>query len=286
MPRNRPPTPQQPAAPRVHPSEPEQERQAFNAITDDLTSNEELTVFCIDALEPFLDGSELTVNNNGFIIVAETGEYAQPYTFNRDAFTAHDGVSNQHLVDYFTPVTDVRDYIPTHNRVHITDLHGFVPGREDTPHQYPVPDDTITISTYNQYTGCTLPAVSAWSAMWRNTWSEHEDAFTGNNFVVKHPLTHDKPDLTCLRCSYTGNVDTWDTASRSDKHGFGFGELQYCPECNCQWNTNTVYTCSECNEEFSSEEIKYVGDGVHVEAFCPDCDTGPMRDQRRDWYDT
>lgn len=286
MTHNNPPRTQQPATPHVPASEPEQERQAFNAVVDEITSEGRITVFTIDALEAFLNGSGLTVNNNGFITVTKTGEYAQPYAFNRNAFTTHDGVSDQHLLDYFDPTHDVRDYIRTHDKLHVTDVHGFVPGREDTPHQYPVPDDTITISQYNRCTGCTLPAVSAWSALWRNAWSDHEDAFTGNNFVVKHPLTHDKPELTCLRCSYTGNVETWDTIPRSDEHGFGFGELQYCPECNCQWDTNTVYTCSECNDEFTSEEIEYVGEGVHVEAFCPDCDTGPIREQRRDWYDT
>ena len=286
MTRNRPPAPQGPTGPRVEPSEPEQERQLLTAAAEELSSDNYLTVFGIEALEAFMEDTGLTTNENGFIIVEETGEYAEPYTFDRHVFTDYEGVSDEHLLDYFNPVTEVTDYFRTQARLHITDLHGIIPGTKTTNHLHPVPDDIITISDYNHATGCTLPAVSAWSSLWENTWQQYEDAPTSQTLTVTHPLSGEKPDLTCLRCSFTGNASQWKTTKRREEQEVGFGHIHTCPECDCQWDTNSVYDCPDCDGVFSAEEYNYKGSGMHVESFCPACDAGPIRENREDRYDT
>lgn len=284
MTRNRPPTPNAPAAPNVPASEPEIERQLMNETFGKVTDSKYLTVFCIEALETFMEGSGLAIDEDGFIIVAETGAAATPYTYSHGAFSAFDGVSDQHLIDYFEPVDAVREFIPQRDRLHITDLHGFVPGTDATTHQHPVPNDAITIHQYNAATGCTLPAVTAWSSVWENAWESHADAFTGNNLIIQQPLTGTEPELTCLRCDFTAPVPEWNAHSRRDTQEIGVGDIHTCPECSCQWDTNSVSTCSDCGTASSAEELTYTGTGVHVESRCPDCGSGPVRDHVTDRY--
>lgn len=285
MTNNPPPAPTGPNGPRVPASEPEQEQRIFQAALDEIRSENRITVFCIEAFESFLNGSGLTITDNGFIIASETGEEVTPYTYSHNAFANHDDVSDKHLIDYFEPANTVRDFIPERDRLHITDVHGFVPGTENTPHQHPVPDDTLTITRYNKEIGCVLPAVTAWSSLW-NSWKAHEDTFTTGNFVMKTPLTGNPPELTCLRCDFTAPQPEWRTEPRNDVQDIGYGNVHFCPECDCQWDTNSISTCTNCGTESSAEELDYIGDGLHVESRCPHCGEGPVREQVTDRYDS
>jgi len=90
--------------------------------------------------------------------------------------------------------------------------------------------------------------------------------------VINAAVLKDPPEISCLRCGFTGKPDAWDSTRRHEEQGYGYGNVFTCPDCDCQWDTSSVSECESCGVSNTAEELEYIGEGLHVEALCKSCE--------------
>ena len=248
--------PERPVGPTVKPSEPEQEQRALEHAIDTITDESSRKIIGLCNIRDALISAGLDVDEHGFIIRTDTGEYATPYMYSREAFKEIESPVENPIATYARPETDVTACILSKGRLHLSDLHSFVHIDGDV---HPVRDDSMALQYMHMEIGFAFTRVTQWSDA---KGVLDDEAVPGPDVIMNHPGIADHSlTLTCIRCDFTGAPDTWD----------GDADAPECPDCGGPWNTRGMEICTACQTTHWWGDIEHVGDGMHSEPRCPDC---------------
>lgn len=263
------PTPTPTTAPTIPMSEPEKERRLMDAALDAMTSTEARRIISLTNILDTLHGADLTVDDDGFIIRQETGEYATPYMYSRDAFKEIESPVDDPLATYARPETEVTECILSQGIIHLADLHTvtYIDGTA-----YPVRDDKMALVQMHGEIGFMYTTVTQWSD---SKDLIDNDAFPGPNVIVSHDgLADEIVTLTCHGCAFTGTPDQW----------AGDEDDPECPDCGGDWRTRGLEHCTECNTTHYWEDIDH-GTTQYCTPSCPDCNADHMKLESFTRYD-
>lgn len=263
---DKPPSPNQPTVP---PSEPEVEQRVYDSAIDKIDDSEELTKIRLPAVLDPLNGVGLDVDSNGFIVHADTREYATPYAFSREAFENIDSPVDNVLTAYFVPATNDDLFIShSDNRLHLTDFHGIIQDETGNPH--PVSDDVFMLEKLHSHTGIGFPAITAWSDI-----LDFGVSATHLNEQVSITLSHESESQLTLHCfspdcGYSGPPSEWEGDDADPE----------CPECGGPWD-ESITVCTGCQQWHCGTHFE--GGGPYAEPSCPNCraDVGMLEMQTR-----
>jgi|AntDeeMinimDraft_4_1070355.scaffolds.fasta_scaffold02399_5 hypothetical protein len=249
--------PPRPDTPTVHPSEPEQERRLLDSAIEAMGDNSSRRFIGLHSIRDTLVHVGLDVDDNGFIIEKETGEYATPYAYSPDAFRQIESPVDNPLDAYYRPEENVTLCILSKGCVHLSDLHtvNIVDGKPR-----PVRDDKMPLAEMHRETGMAFSVVTQWSDA-----LDLIDAgdFPGPDVHLNHPgLADHSITLNCLRCEFTGDPDEWD----------GKEDAPECPDCGGPWDTRGMEICTACQTTHWWEDIDH--GGRYGGPNCPECGAG------------
>lgn len=256
-------------APSVPVSEPEQEHRVIESLADLMTDDEARRVIGLECIRDTLIEAGLDVDDNGFIVRKDTGEYATPYAYDPDAFQEIPSPVDDPLDAYFSPEEDVSLCILSKGRMHLTDLHtiNYVDGEPR-----PVRDDKMMLQQMMGEIGFAFNTVTQWSDALDLV---DQDMVPGPNIHLNHPaLSEHTLTLTCIRCEFTGEPSEWD----------GEEDAPECPECGGPWDTRGLEICTACQTTHWWEDLDHSG-GMYGEPTCPDCDAGVQHLESQTHYD-
>ncbi|MEZ3117811.1 hypothetical protein RYH80_17990 [Halobaculum sp. MBLA0147] len=255
-----------PDTPSIPPAEPLIERFLLKLGIGAVYSEETLTKVHLPAVRSYLLDNGLDVDEDGFIVHTDSGDYAEPYGFSDDTWEAADSPSDSPLDDYFVGLSDTSDWLLTEqDRLHLTDLHALCDAG-DGDGSHPVPDDTTMLDRFHRRTGRHFHTVMDWSDTLSRlpkyeriediapTVEVHQDTWTSEDYPVQ---------LNCIApsCQYTGPADHW----------LGDSDDPVCPECGGAW-TDNVTVCTGCGDWHRGPHFE--GKSRHAKPSCPNCNAG------------
>jgi len=243
-----------PSSPTIEPSEPEKEMRLVESFIEALPNPEIPKIISIDSIHDFLASANLDVDGQGFIVDDDSGEYVEPYAFDRKAFREANGPSDNPFDAYFRPQEEAQPLVEEKNKkLHLSDLHTL---HEFDGEVHPVRDDFMSLVKFSGTIGITFSTVTEWSDAIELI--EDEDVMT-----IQWKKDSDKEiSLNCFGygCGYSGPPQEWN--ENED------GELM-CPKCSTQWDTNGIQNCKDCGEYFQFEEV--IHEDMYGGSACPDC---------------
>lgn len=211
-------------------------------------------------IKDMLQGSDLDIDNEGFIVEMNTGEYATPYAFDRDTFKEVESPVDDPFEAYFQPEADA-NCLHSSERLHLSDLHTATPIDGKIR---PVRDDAFMLMKMFRNVGMVFSVVTAWSGA-RDL--VDEDEFDAPCVVLNHPgMADEELSLSCLRCDFDGKLSTWEVGEDNDPT---------CPECGGDWLSGRLSTCSECGETHWFEELNH---SHYSPPTCPECGSDDLDD--------
>lgn len=224
--------PQGPTGPRVEASEPEKEQRLAEYALDKLSDGDFQRLVELSYVKDFLQEFGLDVDDDGYIIRMDSGEYATPYTFCRELVRETVQDDGESIADaFFVPETSERVIGRSSGRLHLRDLHTVVSTDDGVAH--PVRDDFFNIIEMKRTLGVRYMAVTAWTSVLDS--SIYEDStFVSLGLESDEPLV-----LRCFNpeCEFAGEVEEWDTENRKPM----------CPNCGGDW-TEEIAVCTACQE--------------------------------------
>lgn len=260
---------ERPSTPSVEASEPEKEQAVVDAILEGLKDGEIPRVMDFPAVRAWLQSAGLDIDSDGFIITQDTGEYAEPYAFSKDAFNETDSPVDDPIASYTRPETEIDWVIGAKERLHLSDLHSIYPN-SDGEGAHPVRDDTMNLRDMIRKTGMTYLTVTAWS-----DGADLVEAAENPPVLVQSSSDDtdtDELELNCFDCGYRGSHEAWERDEACSR-----GTLR-CPECNCLWKNFSIDTCTACQTTHRWEDITPDDDGdedaagaMYWEPSCPEC---------------
>lgn len=254
-----PDSPRRPTGPTVPPSEPEQERRALDKLVESTKDTDSRRYIGLHAVRDYLLTAGLDVDDDGFIIDEDTGEYATPYAHSPRAFQEIPSPVDDPFDAYYRPETEVMICIGAKDKLHVTDLHTIT--KVDGKHR-PVQAHTITLSQMQADTGMAFNTVISWSDA---TDLVDSDAIPGQEIHLNHSGLSEKTiSLNCLRCEFEGGPDEWD----------GEEDDPECPDCGGRWLSYGLEICTACQTTHWFEDMDWTGEGLHGEPRCPECGAG------------
>lgn len=244
-----------PTEPTIPMTRPETTNRIADFLKRQITNGESIAIISPSYIGDTLAAVGLDVDADGFIVRAETGDYAVPKGFSPSVFRETDTVSDNPLVDYFV-TTDGTDepFIRERSRLHITDLHSVTTGKDTVA--YPIPDDMMMLDELHQKVGIAFSAVTSWSdGVEAVTRFVDEDARVRIDIPAENEI-----HLSCFspRCSYESPASEW----------AGTTDDPRCPECGESW-TSDVTVCLDCQNWHRGTH--YEGDAYYTTPSCPDC---------------
>jgi len=255
-----------PSGPSIEPSEPEKEIRFIEKIIESIPNPDVPKVISIQSAHDYISSAGLAVDEEGFIVDSESGDYVEPYAFSRDAFMDSTDVADNPFDEYFVPLSET-SVVKNVERTHLTDVHTIHTFNGDV---HPVKDDVFNLSRMARNIGITFSVVTAWSD------SIH---FVTESEVVPIYWEKDSDEdmiLNCFgsKCGYSGPVTEWNEDDES---------RLICPECSALWDTGGVLRCSYCEATHQFEDVN-IGEYSGIIS-CPDCDNRIEHDTQKSRYD-
>lgn len=258
----------QPEGPTVSPSEPELVKRLVENAVDEITSGERPVKVQLSYVREVLQSVGLDVDEEGFIIFSESGEYSTPYVFERELLQTHIREEDETIFEaFFVPVTHEDVHGHPYERLHLSDLHSVIHADDGKPH--PVRSNYFEVEEVWKELERGFTPVMAWSPVIR------ENARLEEADIQWVSLAHESEDpleLSCFSpdCEFTGKVGEWD----------GSDEVPECPDCGGKWEED-VSVCTACQEWHRGAH--WDGDSIYAEPSCPECGAGVefLEKQRR-----
>jgi len=120
-------------------------------------------------LSQFLASGNLSLDDDGFIIDAESGTFVEPYAYDRSLFHKSNTPAENVFKEYFAPAETVLDN-PINNKetvtekLHVSRLHGLISvGTESESQKHPVADVADNLTKFISDTGIAFENVTEWS---------------------------------------------------------------------------------------------------------------------------
>lgn len=278
--------PMSPPTPSVPLSEPEREQRYIDAISEKIQDDSVAKRFCIRVgyAHLWLDSYGLSIDDDGFIINADSGEFVVPYSYNSRLIPNGDVDINtmDNISVLFEPKCTEDGVV---NRIHLSNMYSIIVTDDGDAH--PIVSNIIDYDMFEQQTGQTFLNVAAWSSTAQSKifnsddspenvlsivlgsdaaqFEERSDIFTeGENTVSEFKLTCPNPN-----CEYTDSAGFWECTEH----------VPYCPECEYSW-ADTVTFCSSCNRHHSGtvwpSDVFDTEGSVYDTPICPyeDCQAG------------
>lgn len=261
----------QPHGPTVPPSESEQEQQMVSHALQELSDADNQRRIGLGPARQCLLEVGLDIDDCGFIIDGETGEYATPHAFDPDTFFESDAPADDPFDAYYQPEEEITLLILQNDRLHLSDLHTitYVDGEPR-----PVRDNKIALRRMHSAVGLAFTNVMQWS----DAADLAVDDDSGPKIVInKWPGDADEEPatLSCLNCDFEGHPDDWNGDTQSEPE---------CPDCGGLWNTRGLEICTACQTTHWWEAMEHGGD-MYSEPKCPNCEAGVKFHESQTYYD-
>lgn len=258
---------ERPNSPSVEPSEPEKEKRMMDSAVDEIKTASRRRKVHLSFVRDTLLEVGLDVDDEGFIVDEETGDYAVPYQFSRDRVREYVKDEDESVFDaFFVPTNDDNVYRQK-DRLHLSDMHATLILENGDAH--PVPDDWFELSKFHAALETGFPSVTAWSDLVR------DGKLDGSSGWISIEISSDAPlELNCFgpECNYSGSVSEWE------------GEIDdpECPECEGNWDEH-ITVCMACQEWHWGTNFE--GESRYAEPACPDCGAGVAHLEQQTRYD-
>lgn len=247
-------TPDQPSVPM---SEPEAEQRMMDEFTREAENGEfDGIKIHLPFAKEYLAEKGLDVDDEGFIIRSDTGEYAVPYVFVDDLVKEFTKDQDESVFDaFFRPVTHEKVYGWDNERIHLSDLHGVI--TTDDGKSHPVRDGHFDIAEFHARLETAFRVVMGWSDIMKEENLDEHGRWLGYAKESEEDLT-----LTCMNsdCNYSGTLDSWD--------GDEYVE-PVCPDCGGVWDSDDITVCTICESWYWGTHFE--GDTMYAEPACPNC---------------
>lgn len=243
--------------PTVEPSEPEREARLIEHALEKVSNPDCLKQVNLRAAYEKLRLMELDLDDEGFIVDADTGEYKTPHMFSDTLFDEVDQPSDDPFNAYFASRDDDSLHtLPTQSRLHLKDLHSFYTDENGTVH--PISSDSFQLERFHRATGVMSNVIMGWSELLiqPNDVDIHFSTF-GSEFDESDWEIH------CFGadCDFSAPPEDWNGDENEPE----------CPSCGGQWS-DKITVCTACQE--SHRGMNMVGEGMYSEPACPHCDKG------------
>lgn len=250
---------EQPNQPRVKPSEPEQERQKKNSLSDFMTNlmDERGKILSLNTIRDNLQSVNLDVDSDGFLIDTETGEYATPYCFVEELVEEYVREDDETIFEaFFRPVTHEKVFTGN-KKIHLSELHSVIPPQDEETSGHPVSYDWFKFGKLYANLETGFSVITEWSDM------VEKEEFNTSDWVFIRLESDESLSLNCLNpsCLYSGDHSEWDSEEI---------EGITCPECGGDWKQD-ITVCTICNTWHWGTH--FVGESIHSEPSCPQCGT-------------
>lgn len=264
-----------PTGPSVEPSEPEKEQQMMDSVMELMKDGATPRLIGINQVRDFLRGAELDIDDDGFIVDMETGDFVEPYSFSREAFKEIPSPVEDPLAAYCRPETECSWIIGEKERLHLSDLHTVYMFDGEA---HPVRDDKMNLLRLGEATGLTYSMVCEWS--------DAIDLLEDADIVVDFSALEGEYEviLNCFECEYEGAPDSWEEDDECER-----GTLR-CPECSCLWEVFNIEVCTACQTSHRWEDVtpddesEEAGSAMYWEPSCPECGAGQNFLEGQDRY--
>lgn len=251
-----------PSGPSVPMSEPERELRIVEKVMEAFQNGEfDGMIIQLPSARDYLGTYNLDVDDEGFIIESETGEYATPYVFVDELVREYTKDEDESIFNaFFRPVTDEKVYgwnwdIP---RMHLSDLHAIIPPDELSGEVGgPVRDGTLDMAKLYARLETGFGVVTGWSDLIKKE-GIHEDS----RCIRVGKRSEKTLNLNCLsaECSYSAPLSEWDGDEYSSP---------VCPECGGEWDSQGITVCTVCESWYWG--TYFAGESIYAEPVCANC---------------
>lgn len=260
--------PDQPMVPR---SEPETEQRVAEVMIEKIENKEfDGIKIGLPYAREYLQEHGLDIDEDGFIISSETGEYVTPYTFVDELVKEHVKGEDESIFDaFFRPVTHERVYGWDNERLHLSDLHSVI--RTEDGESHPVRDDAFNISALYARLETGFNVVMGWSDLIKN-----EGIDENGNWLHISKESEESTVLNCQNpnCGFSARISEWD--DNEDDH-------ICCPECHGPWDDKNITVCTICGHWYWG--TNYSGESIYAEPTCANCGCDMSHLERISRYD-
>lgn len=249
-----------PPGPTIEPTEPEKEVRIIDRIINYVLPNpENAKIISAKSIHDYLSSAKLDLDEQGFIIDAETGEYREPYAYDREKFREADGPSDNPFKAYFSPQKEIHELIEDRDKkIHLTDLHSLYKFNDKI---HPIKDDIFNLSRFGGDTGITFPIVTEWSSSIELILDpDKKEIYWGKE-------SDEEIHLHCFgkNCGFSGPPKEWEIEGEK----YDYPHTLICPQCSTKWNTRGVEKCEDCGTRRQFEDFEH--GGYYGQPYCPDC---------------
>lgn len=256
-----------PDKPSVPLSEPEKEEQFYQQVKSELHDSSRPLLININAIKGFLSQCSLSIDEDGFIVDSESGEFVEPYNFSQSKFEDSESPADDPLKSYLAPESECDDIIMDREKAHITDLHTI---QRIGNSFYPIRDESMALRQMAHAVGVTFRIVFKWS----NCVSLVTDSA---EMVIEYNLPdEEQQELKCLACEYTAAATEWTQE----------GDTVKCPNCTADWTMNSLEVCTACQHVFPFSEMTDEESSMYWEPHCPECNADHTKLHSQDRYTT
>lgn len=260
-----------PTEPSISPSEPEVENRLVNEAINKIKNGEfDGIEIYLPYAKKFLHEHNLDIDEDGFLIDLDTGDYSVPYVFVDELVNEYVKDDNESVFDaFFRPVTDDRVYGWNDKRVHLTDLHAVI--TTDNGRSHPICDHSFDIAEFHAKLETRHRVIMGWSDLVKK-----EDLNKNGQWLGIAKESEENLNINCINpdCNYRGCISSW--------HG-DINTSPECPDCNGKWDSDGISVCTICESWYWGTH--YEGESIYAEPVCANCGADMEYIERVSRYD-